>query len=89
MQTAVTNAENEKNTASTNYQTTIKASTGTTALKTSDMTRKSLFAHRPKRFVMEDRPVLGGRKPRGEVLGLKKKGCGVPAGPSASSSPAS
>ena len=40
-----------------------------TNLKTSDMTRKSIFAHRPKRFVMEDRPDFGVRKPRGEVLG--------------------
>ena len=37
--------------------------------KTYSTTRKSLFAHKPKRFVMEDRPFLGGRKPRGEVLG--------------------
>ena len=40
-----------------------------TNLKTSDMTRKSLFAHRPKRFVMEGRPNFGGREPAGEAGG--------------------
>ena len=38
---------------------------------------KCLFAHRPKRFGMEDRPVFGGRKPRGEVLEKEKKGSGT------------
>ena len=43
-----------------------------TNLKTSDITRKSLFAHRPKRFVMEDRPDFGGRNRKGTCLAEKK-----------------